>query len=101
MTPRLVLEPAAQHELADGLAWYEEHSPPKIANDFLVSVGDTLDRIEASPLQFAQEHRDVRKAVVPHFPYLILFIPLPDIIAVIAIFHTSRDPAVWIRRAAG
>lgn len=55
MTPRLVLEPAAQHDLADGLAWYEEHSPPMFAEEFLTSIGDTLDRIETSPLQFPEE----------------------------------------------
>jgi len=101
MTPRLVLEPAAQHDLADGLAWYEEHSPPTLAEEFLTSVGDTLDRVETSPLQFPEELGDVRKAVVPHFPFIILFVPLTDVIAVIAVFHTSRDPAIWHRRADG
>lgn len=101
MTPRLVLEPAAQHDLADGLGWYEAHSPPAIAEEFLTSVSDTLDRVEASPLQFREERGDIRKAVVPHFPCVILFVPLPDVIAVIAIFHTSRDPAIWHERADG
>lgn len=27
-----------------------------------------------------------------------LVIPLSDVIAVIAIFHTGRDPAIWQRR---
>jgi len=101
MTRPLVLEPAAQHDLADGLAWYETHSPPKIADEFLTSIGDTLERVETSPLQFPEERGDVRKAIVPHFPFIVLFVPLSDVIAVIAIFHTSRDPAIWRGRAGG
>ena len=27
MTPRLVLEPAAEHDLAEALAWYDGHAP--------------------------------------------------------------------------
>lgn len=101
MTRPLLLEPAAQRDLADGLAWYEIHSPPKIADEFLGSISDTLDRVEASPLQFPEERGDVRKAIVPHFPFIILFVPLTDVIAVIAIFHTSRNPAIWEERTAG
>ena len=50
MPPRLVLEPAAQHDLADALAWYGDHSPPTVAEEFLSSISDTLDRIETSTL---------------------------------------------------
>lgn len=101
MTPQVVLEPGAVRDLADGIAWYATHSPPKIADEFHASIGDTLDRVETAPLQFPQERGDIRKAVVPHFPFIILFVPLPDVIAVIAIFHTSRNPATWHGRTAG
>jgi toxin ParE1/3/4 len=36
---------------------------------------------------------NTREFVVPGLPYLIIYVPVSDVIDVIAIFHTSRDPA--------
>lgn len=36
---------------------------------------------------------NTREFAVPGLPYIIVYIPLTDIIDVVAIFHTSRDPA--------
>lgn len=35
----------------------------------------------------------VRQFPVPGLPYLVLYVPQPEFIDVIAVFHTSRDPA--------
>jgi plasmid stabilization system protein ParE len=99
MTPRFVLEPAAQDDLAVGLAWYEQHGPPNLAAEFLEVVSDAFEAIERAPLQFHFERADIRKAVLRRFPYIVYFVVLPDVISGIAVFHSSRDPAIWHRRA--
>jgi hypothetical protein len=33
------------------------------------------------------------------FPYSILFVEMPDAVAVIGVFHGSRNPALFRRRA--
>jgi toxin ParE1/3/4 len=99
MTPRFVLEPAAEDDLAEGLAWYEQHGPPNLAVEFLAAVRDAFEAIERAPLQFPLEWADIRKAVLRRFPYLVYFVVLPDVISGIAVFHARRDPAIWHRRA--
>jgi plasmid stabilization system protein ParE len=41
---------------------------------------------------------DVRRALVPRYPYAVLYRVKPDRVEVIAIFHGRRDPAEWQRR---
>jgi plasmid stabilization system protein ParE len=101
MTPRFVLEPAAQDDLAEALAWYEQHGPPHLAGEFLEVVSSAFAAIERAPLQFHVERADVRKAVLPRFPYSVYFVVLVDVISGLAVFHSSRDPAIWHRRADG
>ena len=98
MTPRFVLEPEAEADLDAALAWYDEHAP-NVTAKFLDAVEGAFVEIEHAPLQFHLERADVRKALVRHFPYVVFFVILPDVVSGIAVFHTSRDPAIWHRRA--
>ena len=40
----------------------------------------------------------IRQFVVRRFPYVVLFVEYADYVEVLAIFHTSRDPAGWRQR---
>lgn len=97
MTQRLVLEPAAEHDLADALAWYDAHAPG-LGSGFLRAVGEVFELIERAPLHYRLERGDVRKAIVARFPYVVLFVDLTEALSVVAVFHTSRDPAIWYQR---
>jgi plasmid stabilization system protein ParE len=98
MTPRLVLEPEAEDDLENARAWYEQRVAG-LGGEFVAAVRETLETIERAPMQFRVERADVRKAVLRHFPYIIRFVVLDDVISVIAVFHVRRDPAIWHRRA--
>jgi toxin ParE1/3/4 len=51
----------------------------------------TIDRLPLSGrLNRANNTRDL---AVPGLPYLVIYRPVGDVVDVIAIFHTSRDPA--------
>jgi toxin ParE1/3/4 len=41
---------------------------------------------------------DVRRAPVDQFPYSIIYRVERNRVVVIAVFHTSRDPAGWMDR---
>ena len=58
-----------------------------------------LHQIAANPKLHAAVYGDVRKAVVPQFPYIVLYRDDPGEVVVIAVFHTARDPSVWQSRA--
>lgn len=97
MTPRLLLEPEAEAEFLEAVGWYEERRVG-LGTAFRVSVEATLEVIEESPQRFPIALRDIRKARVARFPYMVYYVILPDGITVIAIIHGRRDPKRWQAR---
>lgn len=51
----------------------------------------TIDRLPLSGR--LNRKNNTREFAVPGLPYLIIYRPVGDVVDVIAIFHTSRDPA--------
>jgi plasmid stabilization system protein ParE len=94
------LVPEAKAEFDADADWYEEKQIG-LGVDFVAKVRDVLNRIAKNPRIHATIHGDVRKAVVQRFPYIVLCVEEPDEVVVIAVFHTSRDPAIWKKRLNG
>jgi plasmid stabilization system protein ParE len=42
---------------------------------------------------------NTRRALLKRFPYAVYFAVDNEIIVVLAVFHTSRDPESWRRRS--
>jgi toxin ParE1/3/4 len=61
----------------------------------VAEVQQVLDTIAAQPDRYPVVSGDVREAPVSRFPYCVYYRGKPDRIVVIAVFHTSRDPAIW------
>ena len=97
MTPRLLLEPEAAAEFLEAARWYAERSPA-IGAVFQASVAATLEAVEGAPQRFPIALRDIRKARVARFPYVVYYVALPDVITVLAIIHGRRDPRRWQAR---
>jgi hypothetical protein len=57
-----------------------------------------FDRIAANPLLHGIAFQEVRTAGVHRFPYRVYYLPQAESIEIVAVFHTSRDPAIWQRR---
>ncbi len=91
------LLPEARAEFDDAADWYEQRRPG-LGVDFIARVRVVLDQIAANPQLHAAVYGDVRKAVVPQFPYVVLYREDPAEVVVIAVFHTARDPSVWQSR---
>ncbi len=72
---------------------------PGSSSPFVTRIREALDRIAADPQLHAPVYLDIRKAVVPKFPYVILYREEPDEVVVVSVFHTSRDPSIWKSRA--
>jgi plasmid stabilization system protein ParE len=91
------LLPEAKAEFDAAADWYEQQRPG-LGVDFVARVRDVLDRVAANPRLHAVVYQDVRKAVVSRFPYVVLYREEPGEVLVVAVFHTSRDPADWQAR---
>ena len=50
------------------------------------------------PLKYSVLRSGVRRALARRFPYAIYFSVEDDVIVVLAVLHTARNPAEWQRR---
>lgn len=97
MSPPVVFRPQAEAEFEVAQSWYEERTRG-LGQEFVTCVQATIDAVRRNPDQFQRVDGDVRRALVRRFPYAILFLPDPESVAIIAVFHTSRDPMEWRER---
>lgn len=92
---RLLAE--AEDELAGAAEWYED-CKEGLGDDFTDRVKAVFRRVARNPRIHQKVYRDVRRAVVKRFPYIVLYQESGDEVIVISVFHTSRDPKEWQRR---
>lgn len=77
---RLILTPKALADIREARRWYERQRK---------GLGQTFERSVEGVLQYA---------LIPRYPYRILFSVDPDSIVVVLIIHTARDPEVALNR---
>jgi plasmid stabilization system protein ParE len=93
---RLLPEPRAEFD--EAVDWYDRRRPG-LGVTFVTKVREVLARIAADPQRHAPVYHDIRKAIVPKYPYVVLYREEPGEVVVISVFHTSRDPSIWRSRA--
>lgn len=97
MTRRFLLRPRAEDDIRSAYEWYESQRPG-LGAEFLAAVHERLGAVRDFPEANPIVYRDVRRAVVSRFPYLIFYVVRPTRIAVLTLLHHARNPAVWPRR---
>lgn len=96
MSFSLIIRKRAENHIADAFDWYEQQRIG-LGNEFLLSVESTLLLIERSPLLFQTRYKNIRVAIIPRFPYGIFYFVDENKIVVIAVFHLSRNPKLWMK----
>jgi toxin ParE1/3/4 len=94
MTYPIRLLPEAIDEFDAAAEWYEQKRAG-LGIDFVARVREVFQRIAKNPRMHGVVYLDVRKAVVKRFPYVVLYRQDQKEILVIAVFHCSRNPAIW------
>jgi plasmid stabilization system protein ParE len=89
--------PEARAEYDDAVDWYAAHRDA-LGEDFILKVRQTLRQIAARPRMFSKIYGEARRARVQRYPYVVIFQIMTEEIAVISVFHTSRDPSHWQAR---
>ena len=97
MIRRLIVRDEAEVEIDDAVGWYEEQSPG-LGLEFLRAVEAVIAAIRRHPERFPIIHRRARRAVLRRFPYSVLFTSSDERVVVHAVFHSRRDPGVWVHR---
>jgi toxin ParE1/3/4 len=94
MSLPIVLRREARAEFDRAHDWYE-NKRPGLGEEFSERVQEVLHRIAALPELHQCIYKDVRRGLVRGFPYQVLYRVKTNQIRVLAVFHTSRNPAVW------
>ncbi len=98
MSRPLVVRNEAEQDLAEARDWYDRRRMG-LGDELLSFVEESLVHIERSPEHRPAEYRDVRRAKVRRFPYVIYYRVKLDFVEVLAILHGGRDPKAWRQRA--
>jgi toxin ParE1/3/4 len=96
---RYEFHPEALAEYEASTEYYMERDPA-VAEHFVATVGDAIDRILDSPTRWRIVDEDVRRCLTHVFPYGILYTAEPDFILIVAVMHCSREPGYWKVRTA-
>ena len=85
------LHPKAEEDLHNALNYYYEIDK-KLEIKFLKYLELTFDKILQFRNLYPYENKVVQKIIIEKFPYIVLYEQYKDIIMILAIFHTKRDP---------
>jgi len=96
----LLIRPEARVDLASASAWYANQAPG-LGQRFLAVVRQQLLQIRSRPGSFPPFHQQTRRALVPRFPYGVVYLVQPEQnrIIVLAVLHCGRDPRLWRLRS--
>jgi toxin ParE1/3/4 len=86
----LLVKEDAFLDLVEAFDWYEEKQIG-LGTVFLDEVEKCYERIKRSPHQFSS-YNNQRIALLPRFPYKIVFEIEENTIVVYAVYHHKRDP---------
>jgi plasmid stabilization system protein ParE len=93
----VILNRVARAEFDDAADWYEARRAGQGAA-FTAAVRQVLVSLGSRPEAHPEVYGDIREALVARYPYAVYYRPGPNRITVLAVFHTSRDPAEWQKR---
>ena len=93
MPRQIIFEPAARLEFEEAIDWYDGKQPG-LGDRFERQVYAIFDRVAENPGRFRLIGRTVRSARVRVFErYTVYFYVEHDVIGIVAVFHSSRDPS--------
>ena len=87
----------AEVELWEAVEYYESRSPG-LGLDFHAEIETAVDAISQSPDRWPARDDGTRRYLTHRFPYVVVYVRLPDHIWIIAVAHCKRRPQYWSDR---
>jgi toxin ParE1/3/4 len=94
---RLIYHPEAEAELIEAAQFYENHVLG-LGQRFLNEFEIALSKIQESPESWQRVDAELRRYVMPRFPYGIYYRCQGDELRILVIKHHSRHPEYWKHR---
>jgi len=88
---KIKLHPKAEEDLYEALKYYSQIDV-KIKEKFIYHLDSTFEKIIKFPNLYQHETKTIQKVLMDKFPYIVMYEQYQDIIMILAIFHTSRNP---------
>ena len=83
---RVIFHPEALEEMTESARFYERRTE-SLGSDFLKAVEEKSQRIQQSPHAGPIERANIRKRIVPGFPFTILYEVQLDRVFIAAVMH--------------
>ncbi len=97
MIYRIKISEEAELDLDDAYQWYESQVN-QLGSEFIRVVDQNLALIQKNPFAYQIIYSNVRRKILPRFPYGLFYIIQDNIIFIFACFHVNRDPKQWQKR---
>jgi len=83
---------AAELDVAKAQKWYEEQLVG-LASDFHHEFSLVLARLAETPFIYPAVYRNIRRAVLHRFPFLVWYHVVGSVVTVLACTHGKADPS--------
>ncbi len=97
MSFKIQVRRAAELDVAEAQVWYETQRAG-LGADFHSEISKVFNILTETPLIYPVLYRDVRRAIVHRFPYLIWYRVLGVEVTVLACTHARQNPSKVISR---
>ncbi len=91
MSYEVQIRRAAELDMAEAQVWYETQRAG-LGAEFRSEVSSVIDRLAANPHIYQIVHRDIRRAIVRRFPYLVWYRVTAETVIVLGCTYGGRDP---------
>jgi len=85
---------SARAEFIEAAARYERERQ-NLGVEFVAEIERCVIAAAERPMTYSAIYKDVRRVVAKRFPFSIYYRAEAHRIVVLAVFHGSRDPAIW------
>jgi len=89
---------AAAEEEMNASAQYYENQLTGLGYRFLTEIERTIDATRAYPDSGSIMHPNIRRKLLRHFPFALLYRNTPEKIIILAVMHQHRKPDYWRTR---
>lgn len=81
-------------DIRDAAEWYDEQLPG-LGSRYKIAVKTQINNLRNDALLYTVKYDNVHYRKIKSFPYLIHYRIQKNIVHVIAVIHTSRNPDIW------
>ena len=97
MAYSFIIKDEAIKELSEAIVWYEDQQEG-LGISFRTKFYNKLSQVCANPLHYKNSYKKYHEALTDTFPFQIVYAIKGNLIIVVAIFHTSRNPRGKFKR---